>query len=398
MEILYLLLSYALLGLFAGAMAGLLGVGGGLIIVPLLAGLFAGQGFAEQHLMQLAVGTSLATIVFTSLSSTWAHHRRGAVNWAVMRQLSMGIVTGAWLGGVLAVWLGGLLLAGLFGLFELLVAAQMAFGKPPAAHRTHPGRLRNLVSGALIGAVSTLLGIGGGTLTVTTTNVTLDSPLRDYDHVNSGEYVRLDISDTGPGIDPDVIKKIFDPFFSTKKMDRIRGSGLGLSVVHNIINDHDGYIQVDSENGNGTTFSIYLPASSEEDLSVVIASTIGGRERVLVVDDDPIQGQVMSRLLARLGYNASVCSSGEEAVDFVITNPQDLVILDMIMDGIDGTETYRKMLEAYPAQKAIVLSGYAMSERVEEALRLGAGAFVTKPTNLNTLANTVRQVLDRAEH
>ena len=166
MEILVLWISYALLGLFAGMVAGLLGVGGGLIMVPILAGLFAGQGFAAQHLMQLAVGTSLATIVFTSLSSMRAHHRRGAVNWSVMRQLSIGIVLGGWLGGVLAVWLGGLLLAGLFGVFELVVAAQMAFGRPPAPHRTRPGRLRNLVSGLLVGAVSALLGIGGGTLTV----------------------------------------------------------------------------------------------------------------------------------------------------------------------------------------------------------------------------------------
>jgi uncharacterized membrane protein YfcA len=166
MEILTLWASYALLGLFAGVAAGLLGIGGGLIIVPILAALFTSQGFAAQQLMQLAVGTSLATLVFTSLSSMWAHHRRGAVNWPVMRQLSSGIVLGGWLGAVLAVWLGGLLLAGLFGVFELAVAAQMAFGRPPAPHRTRPGRLRNLVSGVLIGAVSALLGIGGGTLTV----------------------------------------------------------------------------------------------------------------------------------------------------------------------------------------------------------------------------------------
>ena len=113
MEILTLSTAYALLGLFAGVVAGLLGVGGGLIVVPILATLFTSQGFASQLLMQLAVGTSLATLVFTSLSSMWAHHRRGAVNWRLMRQLSGGIVLGGWLGAVLAVWLGGLLLAGL---------------------------------------------------------------------------------------------------------------------------------------------------------------------------------------------------------------------------------------------------------------------------------------------
>jgi hypothetical protein len=166
MEIFPLLASYALLGVFAGVIAGLLGVGGGLIVVPILAALYSLQGFAAELTMQLAVGTSLATIVFTSLSSMRAHHRRGAVDWPIMTQLSAGILLGAWLGGVLAQWLGGVLLALLFGLFELAVAVQMGFGRPPAAHRAAPGRVRNVVAGVLIGAVSALLGIGGGTLSV----------------------------------------------------------------------------------------------------------------------------------------------------------------------------------------------------------------------------------------
>ena len=166
MEIFYLWVSYALLGVFAGTLAGLLGVGGGLIIVPILAVLFALQGFASEYLMQMAVGTSLATIIFTSLSSMRAHHQHGAVDWPIMLQLSLGVLLGGWLGGVLALWIGGLALAGLFGLFELAVAAQMGFGRPPAAHRKPPGWMRNAVAGVVIGAVSALLGIGGGTLTV----------------------------------------------------------------------------------------------------------------------------------------------------------------------------------------------------------------------------------------
>ena len=166
MDILYLWTAYVVLGVFAGVVAGLLGVGGGLIIVPILAVLYGMQGFAAAHVMQLAVGTSLATIVFTSLSSMRAHHRRGAVNWPVMLQLSTGILLGAWLGGLLAVWLGGVLLAALFGIFELLVAAQMGLGRPPAVHRRTPGRVVNAMAGVVIGVVSALLGIGGGTLTV----------------------------------------------------------------------------------------------------------------------------------------------------------------------------------------------------------------------------------------
>lgn len=166
MTIFVLMIAYLLLGCFAGTVAGLLGVGGGLIIVPILTGLYQVQNFSPEHVMPLAVGTSLATIVFTSLSSSWAHHRRGAVNWRVMGQLSLGIFAGSWLGGVLAVWLGGLALAALFGGFELMVAGQMAFGHEPSAHRGVPGVLANSAAGAVIGVVSALLGIGGGTLTV----------------------------------------------------------------------------------------------------------------------------------------------------------------------------------------------------------------------------------------
>lgn len=161
-----MLFSYLLLGGFAGLLAGLLGVGGGLVIVPVLAGLFTAQGFSSDYLMQMAVGTSLATIVVTSLSSLFAHHRLGGVNWSLMRQLSLGIVAGAWLGATLAHNLPGQSLARIFGIFELLVAVQMLLGRPPAAHRETPARFRNLFAGGIIGAVSAVLGIGGGTLTV----------------------------------------------------------------------------------------------------------------------------------------------------------------------------------------------------------------------------------------
>ena len=166
MEMICLWGSYAGLGLFAGLAAGLLGIGGGLVIVPVLAGLFAAQGFPGAVIMPLALGTSLATIVFTSVSSLRAHHRRGAVRWALMMQLSLGIVAGGWLGGFFARWLGGPRLALLFGIFELVIAAHMLFGRAPSAHRRGPGRGRNLLAGLLIGVVSALLGIGGGTLTV----------------------------------------------------------------------------------------------------------------------------------------------------------------------------------------------------------------------------------------
>jgi len=160
------LLTYLLTGAAAGLMAGLLGIGGGLVIVPALAFLFTAQGFAADTVMHYAVGSSLATIVLTSISSLLAHHRRGGVMWPVVRALVPGIVLGALTGAWLARQAGSPVLAVVFGVFEILVALQLLWGRPPAAHHGLPGHFGLGGAGAVIGAVSAVLGIGGGTLTV----------------------------------------------------------------------------------------------------------------------------------------------------------------------------------------------------------------------------------------
>ena len=160
------LLLYLTLGAFAGVMAGLLGVGGGLIIVPVLAWIFHGQQINEAMIMHLAIGTSLATIVVTSISSVRAHHRRGAILWPVVWQLTPGIVIGAWLGAAVADALPSAALQKIFAAFVLAVAAQMAFGAKPAPHRGLPGMTGMLATGGVIGGVSAIVGIGGGSLTV----------------------------------------------------------------------------------------------------------------------------------------------------------------------------------------------------------------------------------------
>jgi len=159
-------LIYLTLGAFAGVLAGMLGVGGGLVIVPVLAWVFLGLDFDAGVIMHLAVGTSLATIVFTSISSVRAHHRRGAVQWVAVWQLLPGIVFGVFLGALLAEQLPTPALRTVFGIFELLVAAQMAFSLLPEAHRALPGRVGMGAAGTVIGGVSAIVGIGGGTLTV----------------------------------------------------------------------------------------------------------------------------------------------------------------------------------------------------------------------------------------
>lgn len=160
------LLLYLALGAFAGVMAGMLGVGGGLIIVPVLAWIFGRQSVSDALIMHLAIGTSLASIVITSISSIRAHHQRGAVLWPAFWRLTPGIVIGAWLGAAVADLLSSAALTKIFAVFVLMVAAQMAFGAKPAPQRELPKPTGMAATGVVIGMVSAIVGIGGGSLTV----------------------------------------------------------------------------------------------------------------------------------------------------------------------------------------------------------------------------------------
>lgn len=258
-----------------------------------------------------------------------------------------------------------------------------------------PAQLSRVLINLITNAVEAME--GAGSLTFKTENIYLDAPLRGYKTINRGEYVRLEITDTGPGIPPEILDKIFDPFFTTKKMDRTRGSGLGLSVVHGVVQDHKGYVTVASVADKGTTFSLYFPVSRKlkKEQCEKIKKTKGGTENILIVDDDPIQLRVLSEVSKHLGYHVHTVSSGEQAIRYLKSHPKDLVLLDMVMDGIDGAETYRRILQYNPNQRAIVLSGFAMSERVKEALQLGAHAFLPKPVSIESLATAVRKSLDK---
>jgi len=154
------------MGGLAGLMAGLLGIGGGIIIVPVLALVFQGQGVDHSVLMHVAIGTSLGTIVITSLSSIRAHHKRGAIDWQVFRHITPGILVGALLGSAIAKLLAGETLHLAFAIFMLLVAAQMARGNVAKPHRHLPGRTGMLVAGGVIGTISSLMGVGGGSMSV----------------------------------------------------------------------------------------------------------------------------------------------------------------------------------------------------------------------------------------
>ena len=237
----------------------------------------------------------------------------------------------------------------------------------------------------------------GGLLTIRTENLYLDRPITGYDDIREGDYVLLTISDTGIGISPRDINHIFEPFYTRKHLGR-SGTGLGLAVVWGTVKDQGGYINIKSERGKGTTFALYFPIR-REDLSMdktAVSKYMGKGETVLIVDDVKGQRELAARMLYRLNYHVASVASGEEAAQYLKTNRADIIILDMIMDpGMDGLDTYKKILEIHPQQRAIMVSGFSETNRVTEAQALGAGAYVNKPYVMDRLALAVRQELDR---
>jgi PAS domain S-box-containing protein len=234
-----------------------------------------------------------------------------------------------------------------------------------------------------------------GPLHISAENVYLDQPRGEYTRIPSGEFVCLKVSDSGTGIPTEIRDRIFDAFFTTKVSEKRRGSGLGLSVVQAIANDHGAHLDYHTEVGIGTVFRLYFPVCREAIAEKPTDALIGGTESILVVDDDPGQRQVATQLLETLGYTVETVASGEEAIRRVRGRAPNLLILDMVMPlGIDGAETYRRVLEIVPGQRAIILSGFAESDRVRQALQLGAAAFVRKPVTFDRLAQAARIGLD----
>ncbi|NNK84071.1 MAG: response regulator [Desulfobacterales bacterium] len=239
----------------------------------------------------------------------------------------------------------------------------------------------------------------GGNLIISTENRYIDRPIKGYENVEEGDYVVLKVSDTGTGISKGDIEKIFEPFYTKKIMGR-SGTGLGMAVVWGTVKDHKGYIDVESIEGKGTTLTLYFPVTREgivSDKSIVsIENYTGKEESILIVDDIKEQRELASKMLTKLNYTVTAISSGEEAVDYMNNNSTDLLVLDMIMPpGIDGLETYKRILKRHPDQKAIIASGFSETERVKEAERLGVGEYIKKPYTLEKIGLAVKKELGR---
>ena len=251
----------------------------------------------------------------------------------------------------------------------------------------------NLVSNA-----AEAINQAAGLVTILTQNRYLDRPLKGYDEIGPGEYVVLCVSDNGSGISSNDLERIFEPFYTKKKMGR-SGTGLGLSVVWNVVQDHKGHINVATDEKE-TTFELYFPITRntalKKDLPLSVNDYKGNGEKILVVDDVESQREISCRILDMLGYRSVSVSSGEEALEYLKKSSADLLLLDMIMDpGINGYETYKAIIKAQPGQKAIIVSGYSETEFVKKTQRLGAGKYVKKPLTIENMGLAVKAELKR---
>jgi CheY-like chemotaxis protein len=238
----------------------------------------------------------------------------------------------------------------------------------------------------------------GGKIRISTENLYIDRPVSGYDSIEEGDYVVLIVSDTGIGIADDEIERVFEPFYTKKIMGR-SGTGLGMAVVWGTVKDHKGYINVESTLGKGTTFKLYFPVTRnqkvEDQNSKKLIDYKGNGESILVVDDVKEQREIASKILSQLGYSVKIVSSGEEAIKLLEKEKVDLIVLDMIMPpGIDGFETYKRIVNKHPKQKAIIASGFTETERVKKVQQLGAGEYVKKPYTIETIGMAVKTELE----
>jgi PAS domain S-box-containing protein len=236
----------------------------------------------------------------------------------------------------------------------------------------------------------------GGDIYIQTENVCLSEEYCKPFEVPQGNYVKVSVTDTGMGIDQNIIERIFEPFFTTKEVGK--GTGLGLASAYGIIKNHNGIIRVYSEKNHGTTFNIYLPASNLKEVDDIKISTemVKGNEAILLVDDEETTIQVEELMLRKLGYQVTPALGGKEAVELYKEKMVDfdLVALDMIMPEMNGKDTYDALKKINPAVKVLLVSGYSQNKQIDELMDQGCHGFIQKPFDIVQLSQKLREVLE----
>ena len=239
-----------------------------------------------------------------------------------------------------------------------------------------------------------------GQVVVRTRQTSVMEPTVGYETIPAGDYAVVTVSDNGEGIPADQLGWVFEPFASRKRLGDNSGTGLGLAIVHGVVKEHEGFVDVTSTVGQGTTFSLYLPCTQAKVRSSrPVSAAPPGCANILIVDDEPVQLRTGRRILTHLGYQVDTMTSGAEAYRLFAEaategrQPHDLVILDMLLnEDWDGLQIYEQILRLFPKQRAMVASGHAPTERAEQAVARGLG-WLAKPYTPQALAKAVRSAL-----
>jgi PAS domain S-box-containing protein len=260
--------------------------------------------------------------------------------------------------------------------------------------RVDPGQIEQVLINLYLNAWHAMP--QGGDLCIQTENVYLSDHYCKPFEVPGGNYVKVSVTDTGPGIDEEIIERIFEPFFTTKDVGK--GTGLGLASAYGIIKNHNGIIRVYSEKDHGTTFNIYLPSSDlEEPVDAEVNSELlKGTETILLVDDEEGTIRVEKLMLEELGYTVFPARSGKQAIELYNENKAgfDLVALDVIMPEMNGKDTYDELAKINPTVKVLLVSGYSLNKQIEELIGLGCKGYMQKPFDIVQLSQKIREVLD----
>ena len=260
--------------------------------------------------------------------------------------------------------------------------------------RVDPGQIEQVLINLYLNAWHAMP--QGGDLCIQTENVYLSDHYCKPFEVPGGNYVKVSVTDTGVGIDAEIIERIFEPFFTTKDVGK--GTGLGLASAYGIIKNHNGIIRVYSEKDHGTTFNIYLPSSDlQEPVDAEVNSELlKGKETILLVDDEEGTILVEKLMLEELGYSVFAARSGKQAIELYNQNKAgfDLVALDMIMPEMNGKDTYDALKKINPKVKVLLVSGYSLNKQIEELMGLGCRGYIQKPFDIVQLSQKIREVLE----
>ena len=270
---------------------------------------------------------------------------------------------------------------------------------PPIYARTH--QLSRMMLNLILNAFEAMK--GSGLLTLTTEQRILTHTFEGYESIPAGAYVVFKADDRGPGMGSEQVQHIFEPFYSNKKSGS-SGLGLGLTVVYNAVHAHDGYVDVESVPGHGTSFNVYFPRPTETVVTPAAPDEqplnhecdFAGKT-LLLIDDVDTQRIYASRILKTMGFDVTTASGGHQGLELLDQAAYDAVIIDMVMADMDGLETLKNIRRKHPTQRCFMASGFSQNSRVQEALQQGASAFLKKPLKQEYLQTILCKWMCRAQ-